>query len=75
MAYACQSFDMLSSFFGQRDEARMLFRAARQPETLGRLDELSIAWPSGAVQTFRELAADQELNFVEGSPRVTVVPR
>ena len=38
------------------------------------IDELSIAWPTGAMQNFRHLAADQELMFVENSPRSTVVP-
>ncbi|MBP87673.1 MAG: hypothetical protein CMJ64_13275 [Planctomycetaceae bacterium] len=30
------------------------------------LDELSISWPSGNVQTFQGLAADRELIFIEG---------
>jgi len=36
-----------------------------------RVDKLSIRWPSGAEQEFLDLAADQELIFVENSPRVT----
>ena len=37
------------------------------------VDRLSIVWPSGVTQEFRELKADQELIFVENSPLVTVL--
>jgi len=38
------------------------------------VEKLSIRWPSGLVQEFADLAADQELIFVEGSPRITPLP-
>ncbi|HEU5432511.1 MAG TPA: CRTAC1 family protein [Thermomicrobiales bacterium] len=40
-----------------------------------RVAKLNIRWPSGLVQEFADLAADQELVFVEGSPRITHLPR
>lgn len=40
-----------------------------------RVGKLTIAWPSGVEQEFSDLAADQELIFVEGSPQISVVPR
>jgi hypothetical protein len=40
-----------------------------------RANRLSILWPSGLTQEFSDLAADQELIFVELSPQVTVLPR
>ena len=40
-----------------------------------RVEKLLIRWPSGSLQEFADLAADQELIFVEGSPRVTRLPR
>ncbi len=36
-----------------------------------RVEELKIHWPSGREQQFSDLAADQELIFVENSPRIT----
>ena len=39
-----------------------------------RIDKLTIHWPSGVEQEFRDLAADQELILVENSPRITVIP-
>src|SRR6185312_5012068 len=38
-----------------------------------RVDKLSVRWPSGAEQEFLDLAADQELIFVENSPRATAL--
>ncbi|OYV88404.1 MAG: hypothetical protein B7Z73_08580, partial [Planctomycetia bacterium 21-64-5] len=38
-----------------------------------RIDKLHIAWPSGTEQEFDGLAADQELIFVEGVPRMTML--
>jgi hypothetical protein len=35
------------------------------------VDRLAIRWPSGAEQEFRDLAAGQELIFIENSPRIT----
>jgi len=40
-----------------------------------RIEKLHVHWPSGLTQEFNELAADQELIFVEGSPRVVAAPR
>jgi hypothetical protein len=39
-----------------------------------RVEKLHICWPSGLVQEFADLAADQALIFVEGSPRATRLP-
>ena len=36
--------------------------------------ELSIRWPSGQTQTFRDLPGDAELIFVEGSDEATPAP-
>jgi ASPIC and UnbV len=36
-----------------------------------RVEKLYIHWPSGGRQEFADLPADQELIFVEGSPRIT----
>lgn len=40
-----------------------------------RVERLSITWPSGLVQEFTGLAADQELVCVEGAPRPATPPR
>lgn len=40
-----------------------------------RVEKLEIRWPSGLTQQFADLAADQELIFVEGSTRATPLPR
>jgi hypothetical protein len=40
-----------------------------------RVEKLSIHWPSGLSQEFADLAADQELMFVEGSSRVSRLPQ
>jgi tetratricopeptide (TPR) repeat protein len=40
-----------------------------------RIEALKISWPSGIAQEFRDLAADQELIFVESSPHVTALRR
>ena len=40
-----------------------------------RVEKLNIRWPSGLLQEFADLAADQELIFVEGSSRITPLPR
>ena len=42
---------------------------------LARVEKLQIHWPSGLTQEFADLAADQELIFVEGAPRFTRLPR
>ncbi len=39
-----------------------------------RVDKLTIHWPSGLEQEFRDLAADQELIVVEGSPQIFAAP-
>jgi hypothetical protein len=39
-----------------------------------RVEKLHIRWPSGLRQEFANLAADQALIFVEGSPRATRLP-
>ncbi len=39
-----------------------------------RIEKLHIRWPSGLTQEFSDLAADQELIFIEGSPRATQLP-
>jgi hypothetical protein len=39
------------------------------PQT--RVEKLLVRWPSGSRQEFADLAADQELILVEGSPRLT----
>jgi hypothetical protein len=38
-----------------------------------RVDKLSIRWPSGAEQEFRDLASNREWIFVENSPRATAL--
>jgi hypothetical protein len=35
------------------------------------VEKLTVRWPSGLEQTFRDLPADQEIIVVEGSPRAT----
>jgi tetratricopeptide (TPR) repeat protein len=40
-----------------------------------RVDGLRISWPSGLVQEFTDLAADQELILVEGAPLPAPLPR
>jgi hypothetical protein len=39
-----------------------------------RVTKLSVRWPSGLRQEFADLAADQALILVEGSPRITRLP-
>jgi hypothetical protein len=34
-----------------------------------RIDRLQVRWPSGTIQTFEGLEADQELAIVEGAER------
>ena len=40
-----------------------------------RVEKLRIRWPAGSVQEFDDLAADQSLILIEGSPRITPAPR
>jgi hypothetical protein len=40
-----------------------------------RVEKLEIRWPSGLTEQFADLAADQELIFVEGSSRATPLPQ
>ncbi|HEX5442673.1 MAG TPA: FG-GAP-like repeat-containing protein [Pirellulales bacterium] len=40
-----------------------------------RVDRLTVAWPSGLVQEFSDLTADQELILVEGSADATTIAR
>jgi hypothetical protein len=39
-----------------------------------RVQKLHVRWPSGLRQEFADLAADQALILVEGSPRATRLP-